>query len=467
MIRGVTHDDDGRLVQRLSVATKVAIGLPPQGDRNYPTKLDHFIFLKKVKAEKGVDWVPDEDLTKHFGEKPREISIILIDDDIENVFPTSYAWWTQTERKCWGDGHEATRRTQDNPSGQRWTPCGIGCPELDNDLCKPSGDLRFVLAEFPRLGSVCRIHTSSYKSIRQIHSALQEIQQFTGGRLAGIECKLVVRPEETTYFDKKASSKKTTTIWALSLEIGGQDMKRLISNMTQTAVLFAESRKMLGAGRVIEVAPEDEREQAREISAEFTGESPAPPAAKATDTKSEKPKDKSAEKQPEKTAEKREEKKPEEKPKKEQKPPAEIKTAEGEIAFLKRGTKKGGTPLHIVIGTKDLYVWDTALFEALESAHKRGAKVQVKYQDKPNKERTATFSIVEAVDYAAGAPEPEGPEEPEEPSDGLTEEERKVVAKAAKLLERDPDDPGIVAAFKEYLKGGKTPEQFLKDIGGQ
>ena len=45
-------------------------------------------------------------------------------------------------------------------------------------------------------GSVCRIHTSSYRSIRQIHSALQEIQTFTGGRLAGITGKLVVRPEE-------------------------------------------------------------------------------------------------------------------------------------------------------------------------------------------------------------------------------------------------------------------------------
>jgi hypothetical protein len=34
MIIGVTHDPDGRAVQRLSVSTKVAIGMPPQGDRN-------------------------------------------------------------------------------------------------------------------------------------------------------------------------------------------------------------------------------------------------------------------------------------------------------------------------------------------------------------------------------------------------------------------------------------------------
>ena len=37
---------------------------------------------------------------------------MLIDDDIENVFPSSYAWWTATERKCWGDGITATCHTR-------------------------------------------------------------------------------------------------------------------------------------------------------------------------------------------------------------------------------------------------------------------------------------------------------------------------------------------------------------------
>jgi hypothetical protein len=32
MIIGVTHDQDGRVVQRLSVSTKVSIGLPPRRD---------------------------------------------------------------------------------------------------------------------------------------------------------------------------------------------------------------------------------------------------------------------------------------------------------------------------------------------------------------------------------------------------------------------------------------------------
>jgi hypothetical protein len=269
MIIGVTHDHDGRVVQRLSVSTKVSIGLPPNGDCNHPTKLDHFVFLRKKKTANRVEWEVDPDLTAHYGEQCRELHIILIDDDIENVFPSSYAWWTATERKCWGDGVSATRRTPEKPGGQPWPQCGNGCPELASGQCKPSGDLRFVLADFPRLGSVCRIHTSSYRSIRQIHSALQEIQTFTGGRLAGITAKLTVRPEEATYFDRKEKRKKTASIWALSLEVEGDDMRKLIANLTENARLFAETRKLLGSGgKVLEVV-EDEQEQAPEVAAEF------------------------------------------------------------------------------------------------------------------------------------------------------------------------------------------------------
>jgi hypothetical protein len=269
MIIGVTHDLDGRVVQRLSVSTKVSIGLPPNGDRNHPTKLDHFVFLRKKKTANRVEWEIDPELTKHYGEQCRDLHIMLIDDDIENVFPSSYAWWTATERKCWGDGVSAIRRTPEKPGGQPWKPCGNGCPELEAGQCKPGGDLRFVLADFPRLGSVCRIHTCSYRSIRQIHSALQEIQTFTGGRLAGITARLTVRPEEATYFDRKEKRKRTASIWALSLEVEGDDMRKLIANLTENARLFAETRKLLGSGGKVFEVVEDEQEQAPEVATEF------------------------------------------------------------------------------------------------------------------------------------------------------------------------------------------------------
>jgi len=87
--------------------------------------------------------------------------------------------------------------------------------------------------------------------------------------LAWITGKLAVCPEEVSYFDRKEKKEKTTSIWALSLEVEGDDMRKLIANLTENAQLFAETRKLLGSGgKVLEVV-EDEQEQAPEVAAEF------------------------------------------------------------------------------------------------------------------------------------------------------------------------------------------------------
>jgi hypothetical protein len=98
---------------------------------------------------------------------------------------------------------------------------------------------------------------------------LQEIQTFTGGRLAGITARLTVRPEEATYFDRKEKRKRTASIWALSLEVEGDDMQKLIADLTENARLFAETRKLLGSGGKVFEVVEDEQEQATEIPGEF------------------------------------------------------------------------------------------------------------------------------------------------------------------------------------------------------
>ena len=108
---------------------------------------------------------------------------------------------------------------------------------------------------------------------------MQEIQTFTGGRLAGVTAKLTVRPEEATYFDRKEKRKRTASIWALSLEVEGDDMQKLIANLTENARLFAETRKLLGSGGKVFEVVEDEQEQATEIPAKFypaSANGPAP-----------------------------------------------------------------------------------------------------------------------------------------------------------------------------------------------
>jgi hypothetical protein len=231
-IFGLTVSETGEQIQRLAVSTRVAIGeRVRRGDKTFPAKLDHFIFLRKSSS---LEWEHDPVLQKHYGDTCREISIVLLDDMVERNFVTEYAWWSRTEKKCWGNGRDAIRRTEKNPRGEDWKPCGTACSDLGPGDCKPAGDLYFILADFPRLGSVCRLHTGSYRSILQINSSLTQISGISGGRLAGLRVKLVVRPEKTTYTDD-AGAKRSATFFALNLELAGRETKQLLAR-TQLAL---------------------------------------------------------------------------------------------------------------------------------------------------------------------------------------------------------------------------------------
>ncbi|MGH9895152.1 MAG: hypothetical protein ACREA0_24840, partial [bacterium] len=197
-ILGLTHDENGVALERLPVTIKVAIGEGPEpGDQNgHPRRLDHFIFKRKTLRGQDVVWEPAADIAQVYGDKPTELGIIFLNDDPREVLHTEYAWWTPTGCKCQGElvqiengdsaryEMRAIRRTQKHPEGELWPanykyidgpkkgqpvpPCGDGCPDLGRGDCRPSGDLYFILEKFPTLGAVCRIHTSSYRSVRNL-----------------------------------------------------------------------------------------------------------------------------------------------------------------------------------------------------------------------------------------------------------------------------------------------------------
>jgi hypothetical protein len=278
-IVGITVSATGEEIQSLAVGTKVSIGEVVQtknGTR--PNKLDHFAFLKKSATTN--DWESDPELTKHYGKECRDLPIILLNDNIERVFRTEYAWWTSTEKKCYGDGLNAFRRDA-NGVFQPWKGCGDGCPDLDRPkACDPSGDLYFVLADFPKLGTMCRIHTKSYQSIRQLWGSLVQIRgmcSLAGRKLTGTRCILTVRPSRTSYTDTNGV-KHNTTIFVLNIELPATGVKRLIADM-QTP----QHVNGLLADAPVEyvAAEEDETAKAAEIAREWTEPEPEPAPAPA------------------------------------------------------------------------------------------------------------------------------------------------------------------------------------------
>jgi len=286
-IFGFTHDEQGNTLQQLAINRKVSIGLPAGDGRRAPKKLDHFLISTKNASG---DWVEDKELTEELrtDDNPlRSLDVVLLSDDIEEVFKTELAWWSASEKKCHGDGRSATRSSSIVPDaekdfpGERWIPwqgCGFKCPDLEGTKCKPSGQLHFMFPERPVLGSVCAYFTTSYKTIRQIVSSLQTIKDVTGARLKGIPLKMVLRPGRTQYKDKQGKAQRSNAFF-VNIEFQSEDYKRLVSSLLEESLFYERSqslqeRKLAGllgpaGAKKVEVLDLTEEEQADIVHPEF------------------------------------------------------------------------------------------------------------------------------------------------------------------------------------------------------
>jgi len=298
-ILGLTHDETGTALEKLPITIKVAIGEGPEpgNGNNHPRRLDHFVFKRKALRGQDVVWLPAPDISAAHGESPTALGIIFLNDDPREVFRTEYAWWTPSGCKCHGelvqiangDGARfemrALRRTQKHPEGEPWPgnykyadgpkkgqavePCGDGCPDLERSDCKPSGDLYFILEKFPTFGAICRLHTSSYRSIRNLSNGLMQIRRLNGGRLTGIRATVKASPEKV-WFSDPDGTRHTSVAYILNLEIGGTDLRTLVATMTEPARLLSEGRPPIELSRGVQyVVRETDAERAKEISGEF------------------------------------------------------------------------------------------------------------------------------------------------------------------------------------------------------
>jgi len=120
---------------------------------------------------------------------------------------------------------------------------------------------------FASLGAIYRLHTSSYRSVRNISNGHMQIRRLNGGRLAGIKAILKASPERVSYSDRDGT-KHTSVAYILSLEVGGRDLLSLLADMDETAKLFQQGYPSGGGGTQY-IVREAEVERAPEIAGEF------------------------------------------------------------------------------------------------------------------------------------------------------------------------------------------------------
>lgn len=249
------------------------------GTYRMPVKFDEFVVTKTYRNNEG-DLVPDDDimgaLDKDDG-KLRAIPILLHSDELEEVFPTSYARYAGKKLHCSGDGKVATRwelkegkRTGANKQIQ--CPCQF----LQDRSCKPHGTLHCSIRVegLAVAGAIHTFRTTSIISIRRIIGSLTQIQKLAGV-LQGLPLWLVVQPVVVT-----PDGHPTSTVYCAHIELRAADIK----SAQLAAIEAAKLRKEL-AGEVAQMneryramlkapAEDESDEEQAAVAAEFHADGP-------------------------------------------------------------------------------------------------------------------------------------------------------------------------------------------------
>lgn len=202
-----------------------------------PVKDDHFTVTKTTRGPDAGGARGDLELDvaimnalkdyKDADGKLRAIPIVLHSDNLEEVFPTTYACYTGRKLHCRGDGQTALRWKIEN--GQRaaeGTKVDCTCPYLgatSGPVCKPHGTLHcsIIVDGLPSAGSVHKWRTTSILSIQRIIGSLAQIQKLCG-TISGIPLVLRILPETVT------PGGKTTTVYVCHIELRAKDVMALM-----------------------------------------------------------------------------------------------------------------------------------------------------------------------------------------------------------------------------------------------
>ena len=216
--------------KRLPRLGKIHLGIKvaKEGGAEYPKAVDYFVCPEEVQAV--------------FGEKPKELQILIPLEDEERWASQYYRCYSRTRGLiCKGDGETAmcmidtkTGAMADKDSKavtMKDIPCqGRGCPHYGKQ-CKEIMNLQFLLPEVPGLG-VWQIDTGSINSILNINSAAELIKRIYG-RIAMIPLLLTLEAQEVQDPDGKKK-----TVHVLNLR----------TNQTLLELMQTASAKRLTAG---------------------------------------------------------------------------------------------------------------------------------------------------------------------------------------------------------------------------
>jgi hypothetical protein len=187
--------------------------------RGFPIKTDYFVIPEGLPAT--------DDIKRIFGDKPKELSILIPVEDEEKWCSQYYRCYSKTRGLvCKGDGEKADRLIDAQTgalvdAGSKevvWKEMicqGRECPDY-KVKCKEVMNLQFLLPEVPGLG-VWQVDSGSINSIININSTAELIKSIYK-RIAMIPLLLTLEPREVN----NPETKKKQTVYCLNLRINSK-----------------------------------------------------------------------------------------------------------------------------------------------------------------------------------------------------------------------------------------------------
>lgn len=212
---------------RLPRLGMVRLGIKVKSEKTgkeFPREVDYFV-------------VPPE-VQKVFGEKPKELVVMIPINDMNIIFPQSYKLYGSSRGlKCEGSGAIAYIKNDSGGYDERQCPCNL----LDEGKCRQSGILSFMIPKIS-MGGVYQLRTGSYNSITDIQSGLKTVEAMVG-RFNMLPLTLRRVPTTTYYQDKKQTHYTVQLIWD--------------GDVSTTNAIIQDTKRVLESSRNYKVAEPD------------------------------------------------------------------------------------------------------------------------------------------------------------------------------------------------------------------
>ncbi len=209
------------LTDRLRPPRLGKIRLGEKSEKGYPVSLDHFACPEAVQ--------------KVYGTEPKELEIMFISDNIEDVFPVYYKMYGQSSGlKCRGDGITASELNKATGDFDEIDCKGQECDNYEGKQCRRVGALKFLLPKVDGIG-VWEIDTGSVNSILNIYSLIGPqglIRALTSGRIRMIPFTLHVERREVQSIENGQPKKRKVTI--LELRCNNVNLSQLMKIQPKT-----------------------------------------------------------------------------------------------------------------------------------------------------------------------------------------------------------------------------------------